>query len=116
MHFDPILSSLFSVPDRRVLLRWSNVTSDENGEMRPDATISKLRQRDFGSSLGYGEAKIARPTTDNHALWHDLLRLATLAKDTIDTNALEPALAFQVHGFYITFFLTRLRHDEIYVM
>ncbi|CEP07437.1 hypothetical protein [Parasitella parasitica] len=83
MCFDPILTSLFSDPDRKVLLRWSNVISDENGEIRPDATISKLQQRDFGSSLGYGEVKIARPTIDGHALCHDLLRLATVAKDTM---------------------------------
>ncbi|KAI9496627.1 hypothetical protein BDB00DRAFT_744001, partial [Zychaea mexicana] len=115
-YFDPILASLFSDPDRKVLLRWSNVMSDENDKIRPDATISKLRQRDFGPSLGYGEVKVARPTIDNHALCHDLMRLATLARDTIDTNALEAALTFQVHGFHITFFLTRLRHDGINVM
>ncbi|KAI9489664.1 hypothetical protein BDB00DRAFT_841917 [Zychaea mexicana] len=72
-YFDPILASLFSDPDRKVLLRWSNVMSDENDKIRPDATISKLRQRDFGPSLGYGEVKVARPTIDNHALCHDLL-------------------------------------------
>ncbi|KAI9497125.1 hypothetical protein BDB00DRAFT_784875 [Zychaea mexicana] len=27
-YFDPILASLFSDPDRKVLLRWSNVMSD----------------------------------------------------------------------------------------
>lgn len=83
VHFDPILTSLYSEPDRKVLLHWSNVMSDENGEIRPDATISKLQQRDFGSSLGYGQIKIARPTIDNLALCHNLLRLATLAKDTV---------------------------------
>ena len=116
MYFDPILSSLVSDPDRKVLLRWSNVISDESGDIRPDATISKIHQRDFGPSLGFGEVKIARPTTDNHSLCHDLLRLATLAKDTIDSNKLQAALTFQIHGFNITFFLSRLRHDGIYLM
>jgi hypothetical protein len=88
VYFDPILCALFSDPDRNVLLRWSNVTSDESGEMRPDATISEICQRDFGPSRRYGEVKLARPATDNHALCHDLLRLATLAKDTIDINKL----------------------------
>lgn len=84
--------------------------------MCPDAVISKLRHYDFGSSLGYREVKITGPTIDNHALCHDLLRLATLTKDTIDTNLLEAFLTFQMHGFHITFFLTRLRHDGIYMM
>ncbi|KAI8092010.1 hypothetical protein BDF21DRAFT_377051 [Thamnidium elegans] len=116
MYFDPILSALFSDPDKNVLLRWSNVTSDESGEIRPDATISEICQRDFGPSRGYGEVKLARPTTDNHALCHDFLRLATLAKDTIDMNKLQAALTFQINGFNIIFYLSRLRHDGIYIM
>jgi hypothetical protein len=59
---------------------------------------------------------VARPTTDNHALCHDLTRLATFAKDTIDINELQAALTFQANGFNIIFYLTRLRHDGIYVM
>ncbi|CAO3693949.1 hypothetical protein G6F70_006362 [Rhizopus microsporus] len=116
MYFDPILSALLSDPDKNVLLRWSNVTSDETGEMRPDATISKLCQRDFGPSLGFGQVKLARPSTDNHALCHDLLRLAIFAKDTVDVNKLQAAMTFQINGYNITFFLTRLRHDGMYFM
>ncbi|KAG0778101.1 hypothetical protein G6F22_011435 [Rhizopus arrhizus] len=116
MYFDPILFSLLSDPNRNVLLRWSNVTSDESGDTRPDATISKIHQRDFGPSLGLGEVKIARPITDNHSLCHDLLRLATLAKDTINSNKLQVVLTFQIHGFNITFFLSRLQHDGMYLM
>ncbi|KAG0741368.1 hypothetical protein G6F57_001029 [Rhizopus arrhizus] len=116
MYFDPILSALLSDPDKNVLLRWSNVTCDETGEMRPDATISKLCQRDFGPSLGFGEVKLARPSTDNHALCHDLLRLAIFAKDTVDINKLQAAMTFQINGYNIVFFLTRLRHDGIYFM
>jgi hypothetical protein len=37
----------------------------------------------------------------------DLLRLATFTKDTIDSNKLQAALTFQIHGFNITFFLSR---------
>ncbi|KAG0776117.1 hypothetical protein G6F22_012801 [Rhizopus arrhizus] len=72
MYFDPLLSALFSDPDKNTLLRWSNVTCDESADKRPDATISKIQQRDFGQSLGFGEVKLTRPTTDNHALCHDL--------------------------------------------
>ncbi|KAI8967868.1 hypothetical protein BDF20DRAFT_828470 [Mycotypha africana] len=116
MYFDPILSAMFSNSDKNVLLRWSNVASDESGEKRPDATISEIYQHDFGPSLGYGEVKVARPTTDNYALCHDLLRLATLAKDTIDINKLQAALTFQINGFKIIFYLSRLRHDGMYIM
>ncbi len=90
--------------------------SAESGEMRPDATVSKIYQRDFGLSLGFGEVKIARTTTDNPSLCHDLLRLVTLTKDTIDNNKLQTALTFQIHGFNLTFFLSHLRHDRMYLM
>ncbi|KAG1050945.1 hypothetical protein G6F43_006819 [Rhizopus delemar] len=116
MYFDPILSSLLSDPDRKVLLRWSNVISAESGDRRPDATISKIHPHDFGPSLGFGEVKLAYPTTKNHSLCHDLLRLATLAKDATDSNMLQAALTFQIHGFNITFFLARLRHAGMYLM
>ncbi|KAL0097002.1 hypothetical protein J3Q64DRAFT_1807327 [Phycomyces blakesleeanus] len=108
MYYDPILSALFSDPNKNVF--------DESGEIRPDATISEICQLDFGPSRGYGEVKLASHTTDNHALCHDLLRLATLAKDTIDMNKLQAALTFQINGFNITFYLSRLRHDGMYVM
>lgn len=75
------------------------MTSDESGDIRPDATISKMQQRDFEPSLGFGEVKKARSTTDNHSLCHDLLRLAALAKDTIDSNNPQAALTFQIYGF-----------------
>ena len=116
MYFDPLLSALFSDTDKNILLRWSNVTCDESADKRPDATISNIQQRDFGQSLGFGEVKLARPTTDNHALCHDLLRLGTFCKDTIDMNKLQAALGFQINGFNIIFYLMRLRHDGIYIM
>ncbi|KAG2219037.1 hypothetical protein INT45_003928 [Circinella minor] len=55
MYFDPFLSALLLDSDKSVLLRWSNITADETGEMRPDGTITKLWQRDFGPSLAFGE-------------------------------------------------------------
>lgn len=87
------------------------MTSDENGNMCPDAAISKIHQRDFGPSLGFGEVKIVRPTPDKHSLCHDLLRLATLVKDTTDNNKVQAALAFQSMGS--TVFLSCHACDEL---
>lgn len=118
VYFDPILTSLLSGPNRNVLLRWTNISSDETEDLRPDATISKIEQLDFGASLGFGEAKISHSTTttDTHALCHELLRSATFSKDTIDHNSLQAALPLQIHGFHISFFITRLRYGGVYVM
>ncbi|EIE90692.1 hypothetical protein G6F46_005654 [Rhizopus delemar] len=115
-YFDPILASILANPDENVLLRWANVTCDATRDKRPDATISKLTQLVFGPSLGFGEAKVAQATCDKYMLCHDLIRLAAFTKDTIDENKLYASLSFQIHGFNVTFFLTRLRHDGIFVM
>ncbi|KAG1170535.1 hypothetical protein G6F70_008132 [Rhizopus microsporus] len=93
-------------------IQWCiNITADETREIRPDATISRLCQPDFGPSLEFGEVKLARASTDKHALCHDLLRLAVFAKDTVDVNKLKAALTLQINGYNIAFFLTHLQHD-----
>ncbi|KAI9259709.1 hypothetical protein EDC94DRAFT_520902, partial [Helicostylum pulchrum] len=59
IYFDSVMSSLLSYPKRNVLLRWSNIISDESGILWPNATISQIHQRDSGASLGFGEVTIA---------------------------------------------------------
>ncbi|ORE21986.1 hypothetical protein BCV71DRAFT_272345, partial [Rhizopus microsporus] len=115
-YFDPILVNILVNLDENVLLRWANVTCDATGDKRPDATISKLTQMSFGSSLGFGEAKLAQPTCDKCILCLDLARLATFAKDTVFLKINNASLSFQIHSFSVTFFTTRLRHDGIYIM
>ncbi|KAI8378608.1 hypothetical protein BD560DRAFT_389873 [Blakeslea trispora] len=52
----------------------------------------------------------------------DLARVACFSKEAIDLHLLESSISFQIHvsfvniGFAITFFLTRLDHDGLYVM
>ncbi|ORZ11534.1 hypothetical protein BCR42DRAFT_332573, partial [Absidia repens] len=111
-HFPPLLVLNL---DRNVILRWANVECDGTMNKRPDATISTVRQLEFDKSLGFGEAKPSGSTCNKFALCHDLLRLAVFCKDTLDINQLKASLSFQIHGFQITFFLTRLRHDGLYI-
>ncbi|KAG1182370.1 hypothetical protein G6F36_009237 [Rhizopus arrhizus] len=75
-YFDPILSSIISDPEKNTLLRWSNKKPEENKDMRPDATVTKIHQLKYGYNLGHGEVKTKTSTCDNHALAHDLLRIS----------------------------------------
>jgi hypothetical protein len=68
----------------------------ETPRQRPDAVISKINQLSFGSSLGFGEAKIQR--ISKYELCHDLLRLALFSKESIDVNYLDGCMLFQIHG------------------
>ncbi|KAI8077892.1 uncharacterized protein B0P05DRAFT_491808 [Gilbertella persicaria] len=112
-YFDPLLSCLISDPDRLIHLRWTNVIPMEKGKSRPDAVISEKLQLSFGSSVGYGEAK-AQQGSCTKLLCLDTLRLAIFTKNAIDINKLDGALAFQIHGFNITFYLQQLTIKGIY--
>lgn len=112
-YFDPLLSCLISDPDRLVHLRWTNTIPNEKGKSRPDAVISEKRQLVFGGSVGYGEAK-TRQGCCSKVLCLDTLRLAIFTKNAIDVSKLDGALAFQIHGFNITFYLNRVTAKGIY--
>ncbi|KAG2228730.1 hypothetical protein INT48_001164 [Thamnidium elegans] len=111
-----LFSSIISDPEKNTLLRWSNKKPEENKDMRPDATITKIQQLKYGYNLGHGEVKTKSSTCDNHALAHDLFRVSVLAKDTLDHNKLAHALAFQIHGFTITFYMMTLQFTRIYTL
>ncbi|KAI9492002.1 hypothetical protein BDB00DRAFT_873840 [Zychaea mexicana] len=100
-YFHPILSCILSSPEKRVLLRWTNIESDASGDKRPNATLTKLTQISYWPSLGFGEAKVAQPTTNNNDLCHNLLHLGIFCKEAIDTYHWNACLAFQIHGFTI---------------
>ncbi|KAG2233534.1 hypothetical protein INT48_007136 [Thamnidium elegans] len=100
-------------PDRLIHLRWTNAIPMEKGKNRPDAVISEKQQMSFGNSVGYGEAK-TRQGSCSKSLCLDTLRLAIFTKNAIDINKLDGALAFQIHGFNITFYLQQLTAKGIY--
>lgn len=98
------------------MLRWTNKLAEDEISMRPDATITSIKQADLGENIGFGEAKTAQPTCDKAALCLDFVRLAYLGKKSIDNGCLEASLCFQIHGFRIVFYLTRLDYDKLYTM
>ncbi|KAI7900550.1 uncharacterized protein BX663DRAFT_516838 [Cokeromyces recurvatus] len=112
-YFDPLLSCLISDPDRLIHLRWTNAIPMEKGKNRPDAVISEKRQMSFGYSVGYGEAKTLQGSCSK-SLCLDTLRLAIFTRNAIDINKLDGALAFQIHGFNIIFYLQQLTAKGIY--
>lgn len=107
------MSCLISDPDRLVHLRWTNATPNEKGKSRPDVVISEKPQLVFGGSVGYGEAKTQQGCCSK-LLCLDTLRLAIFTKNAIDINKLDGALAFQIHGFNITFYLNQVTAKGVY--
>ncbi|KAI8884141.1 hypothetical protein K501DRAFT_271947 [Backusella circina FSU 941] len=100
-------------PERLIHLRWTDAIPNENGNSRPDSVIIEKKQLAFGSSLGFGEAKIQQGSCSKF-LCLDTLRLAIFTKNAIDVHKLDGALAFQIHGFNVTFYLNQVAAKGIY--
>ncbi|RCH83992.1 hypothetical protein CU097_001810 [Rhizopus azygosporus] len=113
-YYDPVLSCLVSDPDKLVHLRWTNSVPIEKGKARPDAVISEKPYLEFTTSIGFGEAKVKQRSGTRYSLCIDTLRLITFCKNAIDVNKLDGAMAFQIHGMHITFFLMRLVATGLY--
>ncbi|KAG9298147.1 hypothetical protein G9A89_002584 [Geosiphon pyriformis] len=127
-YIDPVLSPIFGDPDRGVFLRWSNKEAPESKNRKstgrakqPDAIISDINQLSWGSSRGHGEVKAQEEINNLYSLCTDLVRVAVLNKDAIDFFNMNCILGFQVVGKsligqHITFYLTTLLYDGMYVM
>ncbi|CAG8695801.1 26804_t:CDS:10 [Dentiscutata erythropus] len=122
-YIDTILSPLFTDPDRGIFLRWSNKEVVESKARKPvgrakqpDAIIKEIDQLSWSLSKGHGEAKVQEEMNNLYLLCTDLIRIAVFNKDAIDFYNMNCMLGFQVVGHHITFYLTTLLCDALYVM
>jgi hypothetical protein len=71
---------------------------------RPDSTISMLIGTESGQTVGYGEVKPASQALNYKLVGKDLVRLALLAKNAIDTYRSKFVLSFLVAGKFFCFY------------
>ncbi|KAF0525699.1 c2h2-type zinc finger transcription factor [Gigaspora margarita] len=105
---------------------------------QPDAIINEIDQLSWSLSKGHGEAKIQEEMNNLYLLCTDLFRIVIFNKDAIDFYKMTCMLEFQVvgefptvpfffrshiteqlfciPGHHITFYLTTLLCDALYVM
>ncbi|CAG8653764.1 27663_t:CDS:10 [Gigaspora margarita] len=83
---------------------------------QPDAIINEIDQLSWSLSKGHGEAKVQEEMNNLYLLCTDLIRIAVFNKDAIDFYNMNCMLGFQVVGHHITFYLTTLLCDALYVM
>ncbi|PHZ09086.1 uncharacterized protein RHIMIDRAFT_263899 [Rhizopus microsporus ATCC 52813] len=110
----PLLENLM----KHVMFRWTSVANDEckSSEMslllaRPDSTISMVIGTEIGQTVGYGEVKPASHALNHKLVGKDLVRLALLAKNAIDTYRSKFVLSFLVVGkFFCFYFECKKRH------
>ncbi|SAL97565.1 hypothetical protein [Absidia glauca] len=116
---NPLLENLM----KHVMFRWTSVANDEckSSEMslllaRPDSTISMVIGTEIGQTVGYGEVKPASQALNHKLVGKDLVRLALLAKNAIDTYRSKFVLSFLVVGHHATFYLTDGTRNGFYPM
>src|SRR6185312_5064576 len=106
---------------------------------QPDAIINNIEQLSWGSSMGHGEANVKEEANNLYSLSADLIRVAVFNKDGIDFYKMRCMFGFQVVGKitvaffslsilhqtslnkifigqHISFYLTTLLCDGLYVM
>ncbi|CAG8800509.1 42170_t:CDS:10, partial [Gigaspora margarita] len=87
---------------------------------QPDAIINEIDQLSWSLSKGHGEAKVQEEMNNFYLLCTDLIWIAIFNKDAIDFYNMNCILGFQVVGELptgiITFYLTTLLCDALYVM
>lgn len=72
--------------------------------VRPDSTISMVIGTEIGQTVGYGEVKPASQALNHKLVGKDLVRLALLAKNAIDTYRSKFILSFLVVGKFFCFY------------
>lgn len=109
-YFDVFLSEIIADQDRRICLRWSNRSVNEDiTDMRPDAIISTLVQHEFGCPVGFGETK--NGNASKQAVNLDVFRLGVASKRALDLHGLPACLAFMIKGYHISFFIVSKHKD-----
>jgi hypothetical protein len=128
--------------DIRLEFTFTEPADNHNREVSftgcPDCIISVFpHQADNAVNVGYGEVKRQSMAGDHYLVNLDLVRLATLGKNTINENELSGSLSIHVVGKsllkkinrndcilnelyflgpYITFYLIQLKADGLYCM
>ncbi|CAO3674037.1 unnamed protein product [Rhizopus stolonifer] len=107
--------------DIRLEFTFTEPSDNHNREVSftgcPDCIISVFpHQTDNAVNVGYGEVKRQSMAGDHYLVNLDLVRLATLGKNTINENELSGSLSIHVVGPYITFYLIQLKADGLYCM
>ncbi|CAG8546273.1 3688_t:CDS:10, partial [Paraglomus occultum] len=119
-YIDPVLSPIIADPDQNCR---SNKEAPESKARKltgrakqSDAIINNIEQLSWGSSMGHGEAKVKEEANNLYSLSADLIRVAVFNKDGIDFYKMRCMFGFQVVGQHISFYLTTLLCDGLYVM
>lgn len=108
-YFNPLFTSIFSKTREDILLRWTNKAAANYSSKRPDAIITT-----GNICIGYGECKLE--SASQKAVNIDVIKLLMFTQRTININSIQNVFSFNIHGFKVTFFVTSIENEHVYVM
>lgn len=112
-YYTPLLITILSETQDNILLRWTNKAADDYTPKRPDEIISAMNNNK-SACLGYGECKLG--SVSRKALNMNVVKLAILTQRTININNKQNVFSFNIVGFKVSFFVTRIENEHVYVM
>ncbi|CAO3626379.1 unnamed protein product [Cunninghamella blakesleeana] len=122
-YLNACLLPLFDSPNDGILFRWhdntnleSSTTTASISKRRPDSSIVMLDGYCFDYSRGFGEVKSKHFYNKYQSINKDLARVGIFCKNSIDVNNMKGVLGFQAVGRNITFYISKLVSDGVYIM
>ncbi|GAA5795596.1 hypothetical protein HPULCUR_000957 [Helicostylum pulchrum] len=117
------LQPMFDDSSEHVVFRWTNTICSEYKETdlkllkkRPDGCITVTEENNREKNVGFTEVKPAVDRRNHYKVNLDLYRLSIFSKEAIDTNKLSGVLSIQAVGNWVTFYITQLKGDGLYLM
>lgn len=84
--------------------------------MQPDFVVNKLSRSYYNGPCVIGDVKGEDRKDDNHDCLVDLIRIGMLSGDSINKNEYDGAIGAHVVGLQLTFYVTSLMSNGLYVM
>ncbi|KAG1085726.1 hypothetical protein G6F42_021274 [Rhizopus arrhizus] len=111
-----ILNPVFTCPERNELLVWSNIQILPNNSMQPDFVVNSLVNSYYSGPCVVGDIKGCDRQEDSHDCLVDLIRIGMVSADSINKNEYDGVIGVHVVGLQVTFYITTLMANGIYVM
>ncbi|ORE03988.1 hypothetical protein BCV72DRAFT_180580, partial [Rhizopus microsporus var. microsporus] len=70
----------------------------------------------YKTTVGFAEVKLVTDSDNSYLIAKDPIRLGRFSKNAINHSNLDACLSVQSTGHIITFYLTKLMSDGLYVM
>jgi hypothetical protein len=111
-----VLKPIFTIPDQNKYLNWSSTQELPNSSKQPDIVGKELKGVNWYGPLVITEVKGEDRKDYLYDCLVDLIRIGTMAVDSININSYNGIIGVHTVGLQMTFYLISLMGPKVYVM